>query len=315
MFFVNKKYQITLLFLVTLFFGFTGPKNEATYYPTLEAPKLIFEGTPGKWDEKKVHTISIVKANKDGYKYWAYYGLDYYFGNAEQKKGGLARSNDLVKWEKLEEPVIKNNCRWPTCVIDNKGIFNLFYAEYTPKTISRIVRATSKDGIKFSQPEEVVPFEEGLQNQNPFIFYNKNDKTYYLFYYHGREKGDSTDNHWDIMVKSSKKLDKIKDAKPKVLMTSKKTIAAPSIAYYNGKYHLLIEAFDESRWGMNWVTISYTSKYIDKDYQEDVNNPILKNDDACAFQYVLDNNLYITYSHRISLQSNDWLLNLIKAKK
>jgi hypothetical protein len=314
--FPSCKNYLSLFFLITvLFLGFTPPKEKETLYPPLEAPQLIFKGTDGKWDAKKVHTISIVKANKGGYKYWGYYGLDYYYDKAELRKGGLARSNDLINWEKVEEPVIKNNCRWPVCIIDKKGVFNIFYAEYTPKTISRIVRVTSTDGIRFGAAEEIVPFEDGLQNQNPFIFYNQNNKTYYLFYYHGREQGDTTDNHWDIMVKSAKDLNKIKSAKPNLIMTSKTTLAAPSVAYFNGKYHLLVEAFNEARWGQNWVTLSYTSSFIDKDYKEDANNPVLKNDDACAFQYVLDNNVYITYSHRMDMGNNDWLLNLVKVKK
>jgi hypothetical protein len=316
MFLGVKKYQITLLAVfVTFIFGFAVPQKKADVYPALEAPKLIFEGTPNQWDAKKVHTFSVVEANKDGFKYWAYYGLDYYTGTADQRKGGLARSNDLISWVKVAEPVIKSNCRWPTCVIDSKGIFNVFYAEYTPEIVSRIVRVTSKDGIHFGEAEEIVPFEKGMQNQNPFIYFNKNDKKYYLFYYHGRESGDSTDNHWDIMVKSAKDLNKIKDAKPKLIMSEKFTIAAPSIAFYNGKYNLLIEALNPAKWGLNWVTLAFTSSSIDKGYKEVSNNPVLKNDDACAFQYVLDKNLYITYSHRIDLKNNDWLLNIIKAKK
>jgi hypothetical protein len=316
MFLGLKKYHLAFLVACLFFFGFTGGNKKQTgTYPELGQPSLLVEGTPGKWDEKKVHTFSIVEANKDGYKYWGYYGLDHYTDPAETRKGGLVRSNDLVNWVKYEgNPVIPNDCRWPTAVID-KGVFNVFYAEYTPEIMSRIVRVTSKDGIHFGDKEVIAPFEKGLQNQNPFIYFNKADKKYYLFYYHGRELGDSTDNHWDIMVKSAKDISKLKDAKPKLIMTSKFTIAAPSVAFYNGKYYLLIEAFHPNKWDAKWVTLGYESKSIDKGYKEVGNNPVLKDDDACAFQYVLKNNLYVTYSHRVDYKNNDWILNIRKAEK
>ena len=288
--------------------------QDVSNYPELTKSITVIEGTPGKWDEKKVHTMSIIEDQKDGYKYWGYYALDYYGRPAEMRKGGLVRSNDMVHWVKYEgNPIVDENCRWPT-VVKSGSIYYMFYAEYNTENDSRIVRLSSNDGIHFDNKVEIVAEEEGRQNQNPFIFFNPEDDNYYLYYYSGRERGSSVDNEWSIKVKSASTVDGITKAAPKTIMSDKRTIAAPSVAYYNGSYYLLIEAVETYDGVDKWVTLGYVSSSPDKNFKEVENNPILQNDDACAFQYVIGNELYITYSHRINA-NNDWIMKTVKAKK
>jgi hypothetical protein len=313
---MNIKYILSCIVIVfiVILFSKTG-YTQTLKYPNLSDSKLVFQGDEGKWDADKVHTFSVVEANKDGYKYWAYYGLSYYATDPGLRKAGIARSNDLIHWEKYSgNPIINNDCRWPTVVLV-KSVFYMFYAEYDANNDSRIVMVTSKDGINFDNKIEVVAREKGMQNQNPFIYYNKNDKNFYLAYYHGIEKGDDHSKYYEsIVFKKSKNINKLNEAKPKTIMSSPHTLAAPSIAFYNNKYYL----FAESWGGKNnslWVTLGFVSDKIDGKYKELSNSPVFADNDACAFQYVLDNELYVFYSHCLNLDKFNWELRMVKATK
>jgi hypothetical protein len=290
-------------------------------YPDLSKARIILEGDSAKWDENNVHTFSVVEANKDGYKYWGYYGMNLYVGDPGLRKAGLARSNDLVHWKKYPgNPILTENCRWPTVVMVH-SIFYIFYAEYDyPANDSRIVMVTSKDGIHFGNKVVVVPREIEMQNQNPFIYYNKRDGSFYLFYYRGIEKSrDSLSNNWNIMVRKSKDINKLKDANPMLLITSRFTMAAPSIAYHKGKYFLTVEALNLKLWP-TWVTLAYSSDKIEGKYTPVSNNPILTNNEVCTFQYVFHNQLYVFYAFLKNTTNplakiNYWDIRMVKAIK
>jgi len=318
-----------IIFLMTMLCSIALLAQELKFPPISESMAVVI-GDSGKWDFNKTHTLSVVETNKDGYKYWGYYGLSYYGGDPSLRKAGLAFSNDLIHWVKYEgNPIIPGDCRWPTVVLRN-SIFNMFYAEYDSNNDSRIVMLTSKDGKHFGNKTVVIKRELGTQNQNPFIYFNQNDKNYYLFYYHGVERSNNKPlvgrqginkkteyvkkitNFWQIRFVKSKSLEGLKEAKPVTLLTSSYTIASPSISYYNGKYYLLIESIKEGSWDNKWVTIAYESSKIDGNYKLLANNPLLPDDDACAFQYVLDNQLSIFYSHCLDLVNWNWIIKMVK---
>lgn len=305
------------LLAVAIILGNNDGYAQGAEYPTISKSKVVLVGDSGKWDYNKVHTLSVVEANKDGYKYWGYYGLSYYGGDPALRKAGLVRSNDLVHWAKYEgNPIIHNDCRWPTVLLDN-STFYMFYAEYNANNDSRIVMLTSKDGLHFNNKRVVVKREIGTQNQNPFIYFNKRDGHYYLVYYHGVERSNEkkVKKYWQIRIRKSSTIEGLKNSKPVTLLTSNFTIASPSIAYYNGKYYLLIESIKEGKWDNKWVTLAYESNNIEGKYSELNNNPLLANDDACAFQYVLNSELYIFYSHCLNLKEWNWELKSVKVIK
>lgn len=288
-------------------------------YPSLTESRVIIQGDSGTWDANHIHTLSIVKADRGGYKYWGYYGLAYYaiYGGLDTNllKAGLARSNDLIHWHKYQgNPIIDSDCRWPTVVL-YRSTFYMFYAQYDHVTNdSRIVMLTSKDGIHFHNMVVVVPKRRGMQNQNPFIYFNKRDGHFYLFYYNGIEKSrDSTSDNWNIMVRKSKSIDRLKDANPMILLSSRHTMAAPSIAFFRNKYYLLIEAWNPAQWGKNWVTLAYESNKIEGKYRQVSNSPILVNNDACAFEYIFHNQLNVFYSHCLDTAKSYWELKMVKA--
>ncbi|MHB8581030.1 MAG: hypothetical protein ACYDA4_14395 [Ignavibacteriaceae bacterium] len=326
---MNNKIILNVVAILSMVFLFNITQHaQEVNYPSLSESKVVIEGDSGKWDSSKVHTLSVVEANKDGYKYWGYYGLAYYGGDPNLRKAGLVRSNDLIHWDKYEgNPIINSDCRWPTVVLDH-SIFYMFYAEYDTNNDSRIVMLTSKDGMHFDNKVVVVPRELGMQNQNPFIYFNKQDRNFYLTYYHGVERSNDKPlvgrqdinkktkyikkikNYWQIKLIKSKNIDNLKNAKAKTLLTSNYTIASPSIAFFNNKYYLLIESIKEGKWDNKWVTLGYESNKIDGKYKELGGNPVLTDDDACAFQYVLDNQLYIFYSHCLNLKQWNWELRM-----
>jgi hypothetical protein len=306
--------SLTLLCSVTQY-------GQVSKYPALSGNKVVLKGDSGKWDFNKVHTLSVVEANMDGYKYWGYYGLSYYGGNPNLRKAGLVRSNDLVHWDKYQgNPIIKGDCRWPTIVLVN-SVFYMFYAEYDANNYSRIVMVTSKHGIVFDNKVVVVSREKGKQNQNPFIYFNKQDGYFYLTYYHGVESSnEKSKNIWQIKLRKSKDINNLEEASSKTLLTSNQTIAAPSITFFNNKYYLLIESIKDVKWGNKnkWVTLAYESNKADGKYKNLSNNPVLFDNDACAFQYVFDNQLYVFYSHcfdMTDITNSNWELRMVKAVK
>lgn len=305
-------------------------ESQGRRYPQLSDDKAIISGDDGKWDADKVHTLSVVEANRDGYKYWGYYALCNYGGSPDVRQAGLVRSNDLTKWDKYDgNPIIKKDCRWPTVILSD-SVFHMFYAEYDENNDSRIVMLTSTDGFNFGDKTVVVPRELGRQNQNPFAFYNKEDGYYYLAYYSGVEISDDkplvgregivrkagnagVKNVWQIKLRKSKDIAGLKHAEPKVLLTSTYTVASPSITFYNNKYFLLVEAILEGKWDDKWVTLAYESDKIDDEYTELSGNPLLPDNDACAFQHVFDGQLYIFYSHCLDIQKWNWEIRSVKA--
>ncbi len=305
-----KSFLQTIAIIALLNLPLIGQVNN---YPSISENKIIIEGETCSWDSNAVHTFSVVTANMDGYKYWAYYGLDWYRKNPHARKAGLARSNDLIHWDKYKHnPIINKNCRWPTVVISN-DVFYMFYAEYNKDNDSRIVMLSSKNGIDFSNKTVIAPYTTGHQNQNPFIYFNKPDSTFYLFYYSGVERAKvRSDRYWNITVKKSKDIAKLQYACPKTVVTSKEVIAAPSIAFFNNKYYLLVEEFKIFGTKKKWVTNAFWSDNIDHGYERVKNNPILSNSDACAFQYVLDKKVYIFYSHKTNISEGHWDLRMVE---
>lgn len=286
--------------------------SQQSAYPKIVNNTLSLEGYPGTWDEDAVHTFSIVEANKDGYRYWGYYALDHYEKDPHIRKGGLARSNDLMNWEKYEyNPIILKNCRWPTVAYQD-GVFYMFYAEYNEANDSRIVMASSQNGIDFEDTQVVVPYVKGEQNQNPFIYIDPNDNNFYLFYYNGTERAEDSPK-WNVHVKRSKTAHGLVNANSNEVLSADATLAAPSVAYYKGTYYMLVEEFDIPK--DKWVTNAFYSNKVDRGYKRVTNNPILEDNDACAFQYVLDGQLHATYSHCLDLANSKWNLRIISMEK
>ena len=123
-------------------------------YLNLGKPRLALPGSQPWEGNEFPHTMSVLELNRDGFRYWGWYGLN------EGKGIGLARSNDLVHWTKYEKNPLWTNARWPTVLekADPKDPGMLYFAitrEYdTPS--SHIVLATSRDGIQIKEEKILV---------------------------------------------------------------------------------------------------------------------------------------------------------------
>jgi len=278
--------------------------DDFNYNVTYEFPSCSSPPAPGKYFEfggEKVvlsaganweienggpHNLGIVEANKDGYRWWGYYGM------AGSGYIGLARSNDLVNWDKYEgNPIIsRSRIRWPTAAYVD-GIFYLIHTEDYGSNGSYIVLETSTDGIHFSFMKTLVQKDTSYYNQNPFIYYNTNDNKWYLYWFNG----DAAWHIWHIYAKAANTIEAL-DAAPTVEVISRQyTIAAPSMFYCNGLYYLSVETLVSGIWAERFY---YSSSPI-TGFTECSNSPMLIDDIACGFQYQFDNNIYLFVSKRI----------------
>src|SRR3974377_1908601 len=76
-------------------------------YLQLPTPQHVLADAQS-WEGKEFpHTMTVLELNRDGFRYWGWYGLN------EGKGIGLARSNDLVHWTKYEKNPLWSNARGP----------------------------------------------------------------------------------------------------------------------------------------------------------------------------------------------------------
>jgi hypothetical protein len=251
-----------------------SPKT--TYFP-VGPPTTVL--TQSGWETDAPHTLSVVEANRDGYRYWGYYGL--------QECGGIgrARSNDLVTWVKDPDPLFHTHGeRWPTVLLID-GKFRMVHTmDYCND--SYIVWRTSRDGLHFTDPVTLIPPEKGLRNQNPTLFKDPRSGRYYFYWYHG---DDTT--HWEIRVKSAKSIPGLVNSPTKVLLSANSTIAAPNVLYYHGTYYLAIEVLRQGIWETNVLT----SAFPDRSFREISHNPVLGDGSACLFQHIFQRTLHLYY--------------------
>lgn len=271
------------------------------YHPFGSPPRTILvKGPKGSWDQKKVHTLSVVELNLGGYRFWGYYtGYDRI---NIRRNMGLVRSNDLENWIKFEGNPVVRNLRWGTCVLIN-GVIHMFGTrDYSDSNGgSFIVRLTSKDGVNFIEQETVVNKIEEQNNQNPFIFYDEPNKMYRLYWFNDKphEKG-----HLDyIKEKHSDDISFLASSQTKTVLLSEHSIlAAPSVAFFQGKYWLTAETLICDV----WVTVCFVSNDPIAGFKPVENFVILMDNTACYFQYIFDNQLNGFYSHRVSVEDCDW---------
>jgi hypothetical protein len=235
------------------------------------------------------HTLQVVDANFSGYRFWGYYSHPW-IGI------GLAWSNDLIHWTKYKENPIISNGRWPSVVYLNGSFFMFYTFDYDKD--SGIKLATSKDGVHFMDQKIIVKPEVGKRNQNPFIFKNPEDGKFYLYYYHGENKPPWI---WEIRVRVANNLSELDKSQDLLVYSSSKTLAAPSVVYWNGKYYLTCETYEDDV----WKTVAFYSDTPTSGFKECSNSPILSNDEACAMQYIINNTLVLFWS-KLSGDKRTW---------
>jgi len=261
------------------------------------------------------HTISIIKQKN---KYLGFVGPQ---GNGNID---LFFSKNLIDWVPFKaNPIIKEKgCRWPSALKVGNYIYMFHTANFCTEKPANIVlkRAKINQPDKFEFVKQVTFKEEGYKDKyNPFIFYDKKNKLYYLYFHTISDKKVA-----EIRVKYSKNILNLDKAKEEIICSreekrdgdSKRGLAAPSMMYIDGYYILQVETKIKRK----WIIEAYISKYPDKLFRP-IKKPLLEHDQACPFPYIEGNKIYnfiaesggirILDSAGIEALWNPWFLGLV----
>jgi len=300
-------------FALTAPMGLAQQKDSAApQYLNLSKPRLALPDAQA-WEGKEFpHTMSVLELNRDGFRYWGWYGLN------EGKGIGLARSNDLVHWTKYEKNPLWTNARWPSVLekADPKDPSLLYFAitrDYdTPS--SQVVLATSRDGINLKEEKILVPGVPNQRNQNPNLFRDPVSGRFFLTFYRGNDN-----DHFEIISKSAASVTDLDKAPEKILIRSSETVAAPTLLYVKSKgkagiYYMATEIYPH-RYSDNpegeWQVKVFAATSPDGDFQPVAGNPIMRGQRACLFQHIFNDRFYGFDCH---LESPDkWVLEEVQA--
>jgi hypothetical protein len=268
-------------------------------FPELTDEKVILDYNTSIWDGARggPHNLDVVELNKDGHRYWGYYGT------VDHNSVGLAFSNDLENWTRysLTTPLI-SGFGWPTVGVQD-GIIYMFYIK--GGVLDHIYWATSPatDGYTFTEQGLAV---SASSSHDPFLWQNPVDGDWYLLWKENINVGT-------IKCCHAKDISDLPSSPAMVLRTETNgyygTLAAPGIFYSGGTYYLT----DESDPG-GWQTRAFFSGVLTEGCfngaAECSNSPILPNGDACGFPHVEGNKLYYYWSHDLG---SGWNLKMRKA--
>ena len=272
----------------------------AVTYLHLPEPQLL--ALPAQeWEgDQQPHTMSVLEMNRGGYRYWAWYGLN------NGRGIGLVRSNDLIHWTKFEGNPLWLNARWPSVLrgADPLHPDTLYFAitrDYdTPS--SRIVLASSQDGVHLKELKNLAPPVLRQRNQNPNLFRDPVTQRYFLTFYRGNDE-----NYFDIVSKSAGNVLELDRAPEKLLMHSTETVAAPNLLYvatggpdHKGIYFLATEIYPD-RYGDRqkgvWQVKVFYASAADGPFKPVAGNPVQTGERACLFQHTFNGNYYGYQSH------------------
>jgi hypothetical protein len=289
-------------------------KDAATVeYLKLGKPQIALPEAQSWEGNEFPHTMSVLEMNRDGFRYWGWYGLN------EGKGIGLARSNDLLHWTKYGQNPLWTNARWPSVLekADPTDPGLLYFAitrDYdTPS--SYVVLATSRDGLHLTQGKTLVAAVPNQRNQNPNLFRDPVSGRFFLTFYRGNDN-----DHFEIISKSASSVLALDAAPEKVLLRSSETIAAPTLLYVRPKgasagiYYMATEIYPH-RYTDNpegeWQVKVFAATFPDGDFQPVAGSPIMRGQRACLFQHIFNGRFYGYDCH---LESKDkWVLEEVEA--
>jgi len=260
----------------------------------------------------------VVKRNKE------------YLGFVGEQASGhidLFYSKNLINWMPYKRnPIIEGNCcRWPSVIRKNDWLYMFHTINYCKKEGSNIVlkKASVTKPNNFKFVKQVTFKVKGIKyNQNPFIFYDRLNKQYNLYYHSA-----SDDNVSQIRVRHHSNVTKLDKAKDRIVCFQNESgkndrngLAAPSMIYIDGKYILQVE----SKIRNTWVIDAYVSAFPDRGFKR-LKKPILSHDQACPFPHIEDKKIYNFIAERggirildsagIEALWNPWFLGLVVYKE
>lgn len=244
------------------------------------------------WETQAPHTLSVVELNREGYKYWGYYGL------ADCGGIGIARSNDLVTWDRLPEPLLNaDGERWPAALEVDGTVYMVYDRDHCGT--SHVVMRTSADGRAFSPDYAViVPLEVGVRNQNPALFRDPSTGRFHLYWFRGG--GDA--GFWQIKMRSADTVPGLADAaSERVLIDVPYELAAPNMMYADGTYFLSTEVNENA-----WKTKIYAGPSPEGPFAPLPDAPQLSDNQACLFQHPIGGTMH---GYICKVMGTEWVLN------
>jgi hypothetical protein len=284
-----------------------APSASIMYF-NLEKPKEILSRHQ-RWEgDQFPHTLSVLEMNRDGFRYWGWYGLN------DGRGVGLARSNDLVHWTKYRRNPLLTNARWPSVLAkaspNDPGMLYVAYTRDYDTPTSHIVLGATHDGVHFDVVKILVQPITNQRNQNPNLFHDPHTGRFYLTWY--RDNG-----HSEIMSRSADRVEDLDRAPEKILMSSDETIAAPTLLYWppaggsgretRGVYYLATEIRPQE---IEWQTKVFVGDSADGDFKPVSGNPVLRGGRACLFQHVFNDRFYGFICHE--LPQDEWALEVVQ---
>jgi len=294
--------------------GSLGDAGTPQHYLTLPAPQKL-DLPPQGWEgDQQPHTLSVVEWNRDGFRYWGWYGLN------NGRGMGLMRSHDLVHWIRYEANPLWLDARWPSVVKVSEGSGEVLYLAITrdyDTPSSRIVLARSEDGIHLAELGNLVDKVPNQRNQNPNLFHDPVSGTFYLTFYRGNDI-----DSFDLISKNAPTPQRLTQAPEHRLMHTTQTVAAPNLLYaphagpgHSGVYYLATEIFP-GRYGNNkdtdWQVKVFASSRPDGPFRPVTGNPVQSGGRACLFQHVFDGKFY-GYQSRIDHTREQWDMEVLVA--
>jgi hypothetical protein len=268
-------------------FGFPG-----LGYFEFSAPATVMTQTL-PWETKPPHTLTVIEHERDGYKYWGYYGL------ADCGGIGIARSDDLLNWEKMPEPLLnKDGERWPAALKVDGTIYMVYDRDHCGT--SHLVLRTSEDGLHFSDPYTIiVQREDGVRNQNPALFRDPASGLFYLYWY----RGGADAGFWQIKMRSAASVEGLADpSSEKVLLDVPYELAAPNMMAVDGVYYLSAEVNENA-----WKTVIYAGPTPAGPFTLLPDAPQLSDNQACLFQHVFTPT--VMHGYYCKDTGTGWVLN------
>jgi hypothetical protein len=286
-----------------------GESSDLNAYFDLQKPRRVLSKHQ-RWEgDQFPHTLSVVEMNRDGYRYWGWYGLN------EGRGIGLARSKDLVHWVKYGKNPLLTNARWPSVIAgadptDPELLYMAYTRDYDTPT-SYIVLATTRDGMLLTVRKTLVQPAANQRNQNPNLFHDPRTGRFFLTWFRGNE-------HYEIVSRSADRVEDLDRAPERTLINSDQRIAAPTLLYVqpaNGPsqqrssvYYLATEIYPDDT---EWQTQVFAADAADGDFKPVPGNPVLRDGRACLFQYVFQDRFYGYLCHE--KPPDKWILEVVQA--
>jgi hypothetical protein len=307
----------SLMFLATTFFASfvraQEPNSNSIPYLQLSQPQRVLAEAQSWEGNEFPHTMSVIKMNHGGFRYWGWYGLN------EGRGIGLARSDDLVHWTKYEKNPLWNNSRWPSVLqqADPKNpevLYSAIKRNYDTQS-SYIVLATSRDSIGLKEEKILVAAVANQRNQNLNLFEDPRSRQFYLTYCRGKDK-----DQLEIVRRHAASVAELDKAPGKVLLRSSTTIVAPTLLflknkmYPSGVYFLAAKIYPHrytSDPEGEWQVKIFTADVQNGNFQPVIGDPIQKGQRGCLFQHIFNNR---SYGYDYHLEANDkWVLEETEA--